>query len=597
MTSIASSSPPKPRNRTRIAFLVYLILLSAVSAWAATSTSLWEHLQWESNASNWVIMAVEHIAVLILRDTILFFPLAFLLSAALGAKQPKKSDAESNNETEDRIGMGRVLLVACGGFLVSLALSLLFKSLMAGFPLHPPSIFVISLLVVICSLGSWAGATWVALRGTGTWVLLQLVTLIVVLGTVVFLLGHWGLEREPMDIAFTPVQSRERIELVRRIQSHAPHRLSPGETTQLNLSETDLQKLITWGLSLLPRDQLASLEVSSDHVSISFSAVMPEIPFFDNVLNVRLAAAPLTKRGELGFAPREFSIGHLQIPGWLLRWSGPIVVDKDWHNDATEPFFAALKSIEIKDEQVSVTYGHLDLPDGFLTDTFVSFGLMEDVGPAMNAQVEALIQLAEQEEVLSFERCFQVAFEQARERTIAGGNAMDENRAAILALGYLLGHPKIGRLSGSQIPTVPREAAKKFGRVQIHGRQDWTRHFTVSAALQVLSSSAASNAIGLMKEELDSDGGSGFSFADLMADYAGTRLGKFATESDGTARSVQRFLSQTFSVDAIMPDASHLPEGLQHDEFIEQFGGVTDPRYQRLVQEIDEAIAKSEIYR
>ena len=82
-----------------------------------------------------------------------------------------------------------------------------------------------------------------------------------------------------------------------------------------------------------------------------------------------------------------------------------------------------------------------------------------------------------------------------------------------------------------------------------------------------------------------------------MADHAGTRLAKFATESDDAARDVQRFLSQTFSVEAIMPDASHLPEGLQHDAFIEQFGSVTDPRYLSLVREMDEAIASSEIYR
>lgn len=578
-------------------FVIYVLALSAVTMWSATSTSLWEHLQWESDANNWVIMAIEHIAVLILRDMVLFFPLAFLLSASLGTGRKARSDVESNNETGDRQGLARILLVAGVGFLLSLAISLLFKASMAGFPLHAPAIFAISLLIVICFLGSWAGATWAALRGTGIWVLLQLVTVFAVLGTIVFLIGHWGLQRESMEVALTPVQSRERIELVRRIHEHAPHRLAPDETTKLTLSQADLNKLITWGLSLLPRDQFASIEIKPDLVTLSFSEVMPEIPFFDNVLNVRLAAEPLTKRGELGLAPREVSIGHLRIPGWLLRWSGPIVVDKDWHNDATEPFFAALKSIEIKDERVSVTYGHLDLPDGFLSNAFVNLGLMEDVGPALNAQVEALVRLAEQEEVLSFERCFQVAFQKARERTVAGGNAIEENRAAILALGYLLGHSHIGRLSGSQIPTVPSEAANKYGHIRIHGRQDWTRHFTVSAALQVLSSAAASNAVGLLKEELDADGGSGFSFGDLMADHAGTRLATFATESDDAAREVQRFLSQAFAVDAIMPDASHLPEGLQHDAFIEQFGGVTDPRYQSLVREIDKAIANSEIYR
>lgn len=371
-----------PRNRARPLLMVYLVVLTGIALWAASSTSLWEHLQRDSDASNWLVVAIENVAVPILGDTILFLPFAFLCAAAI---------FRANGQS----GWGRVIIVTGVSFVVSLALSLLFKAIMSGLPLNAPSILAIMSLIVICSLGSWAGATWAHLQRLGRWLLLQLFSTAVIFGAIVFVIGRLGLQSEPIDVAVTPVQSRERIELVRRIQQHAPHRLEPGETTELTLSESDLNKLITWGLSLLPRDQNASIEVQPDLIALKFSEELPPLPLFDNVLNVRLAAVPLTKRGELGLAPREFSIGQLQIPSWLLRWSGPIIVDKDWHNDATEPFFAALNSINVDDGQVTIAYGHLDLPDGFLNDALVSIGVIENIGPAMNVQVENLLQLAQ----------------------------------------------------------------------------------------------------------------------------------------------------------------------------------------------------------
>ncbi|MGI9474538.1 MAG: hypothetical protein ACR2NZ_23575 [Rubripirellula sp.] len=575
-------SDPTTSSRAIVPLVAYIILLSGIAFWAATSTSLWEHLQWESNAANWVVMAAEHLGVLILRDVVLFLPLAFLTAAALSKPHGKG-------------GWMNVFLITSLAFAVSLALSLLMKSIMAGIPLHAPSIFVIASLVVICAFGSWAGATWVHLHRVGQWLLLQLFSALIVVATLLLLVGRLGLQTEPANIASTPVQSRERIELVRRIQQHAPHRLEPGDTTKLTLSQQDLNKLITWGLSILPREQNASMEIRSDLVTLSFSEVMPRIPVFDHVLNVRIAAVPLTKRGELGLAPREIVIGHLKIPEWLLRWSGPIIVDKDWHNDATEPFFAALKSIDVQDGQVTVAYGHLKLPDGFLSEALAGIGVMDDIGPTMAIHVEHLVEFAEQNQTLTFQSCVQAAFSKAQQRS-ANGQAVRENRGALLALGYLLGHHKIRRLAGSKLPEVPAAAAAKFGRVTLHDRQDWTRHFSVSAALQVLSTDLASNAIGLLKEELDLDGGSGFSFADLMADHSGTRLAKVATESEASAIQMQRRLSQPFPQDAIMPDASDLPEGMQHSVFVEKFGDIDDPRYQAIVGDIDRRIAGSAIY-
>ena len=116
----------------------------------------------------------------------------------------------------------------------------------------------------------------------------------------------------------------------------------------------------------------------------------------------------------------------------------------------------------------------------------------------------------------------------------------------------------------------------------------------MSAALEVLSNVKASNAAGLLKEELDAvDGGSGFSFSDLMADRAGTQLGKMATASQRSARRLQERLRKGLDVDDFFPPAADLPEGLTDAELQRQYGGVGGKRYEALLAEIDRRLEKT----
>src|SRR5262245_37494696 len=63
---------------------------------------------------------------------------------------------------------------------------------------------------------------------------------------------------------------------------------------------------------------------------------------------------------------------------------------------------------------------------------------------------------------------------------------------------------------------------KVLGQPTLRGRHDWMMHFAVSGALTAQLGPDAAEQIGLTKELLDSrEGGSGFSFGDLAADYAG----------------------------------------------------------------------------
>ena len=83
----------------------------------------------------------------------------------------------------------------------------------------------------------------------------------------------------------------------------------------------------------------------------------------------------------------------------------------------------------------------------------------------------------------------------------------------------------------------PRAASRGL---TMAGRGDLAQHFTVSAAVSAAAGAALADFIGLYKEIDDARRGSGFSFADLAADRAGTRLGQLATATEESARRLQR---------------------------------------------------------
>jgi hypothetical protein len=87
------------------------------------------------------------------------------------------------------------------------------------------------------------------------------------------------------------------------------------------------------------------------------------------------------------------------------------------------------------------------------------------------------------------------------------------------------------------------------------------------------------DAVGLFKEWQDSQGGSGFSFVDLAADRAGTRLGEQAVASPELARKVQQRLAEGLRDQDLLPPLLDLPEGLSERHFEERFGGIDGEPY------------------
>jgi hypothetical protein len=168
-------------------------------------------------------------------------------------------------------------------------------------------------------------------------------------------------------------------------------------------------------------------------------------------------------------------------------------------------------------------------------------------------------------------------------------NAVEQNRAAILALGIAIGHERIARYVGldARDPLVRKAILLREG-TSLHGREDWPRHYTLSAALAVLEHPLVSDAAGLIKEELDAlSHGSGYSFGDLAADRAGVRFAQAATHSEADAGVMQSRLRKGFNIYDFFPPVSDLPENLTVEQFRRLYGGIGSQQYRRKADEIE----------
>lgn len=173
-------------------------------------------------------------------------------------------------------------------------------------------------------------------------------------------------------------------------------------------------------------------------------------------------------------------------------------------------------------------------------------------------------------------------FTLASQRSV-DGDALAENRAALLTLAL----QATGRQMSDLVPAV--QAFRQLSEPQqvtltLAGREDFAQHFLISAVLALEGGGPLADAIGVYKEVADLRHGSGFSFNDIAADRAGTRLGLLARREP---RALQERLARGARESDFMPDVADLPEFLGRREFLATYGGVDAPAYRRMLGEIE----------
>jgi hypothetical protein len=177
----------------------------------------------------------------------------------------------------------------------------------------------------------------------------------------------------------------------------------------------------------------------------------------------------------------------------------------------------------------------------------------------------------------------------------------DAAPAFLLALGIALDDSSLLRtnvMTRGLWRKVEADDARKqrlavLGEPTLHGRHDLAQHFAVSAALTAATGPQAAESAGILKEMLDSRGGSGFSFADLSADFAGIAFARQLIDKPSLLADIEK----TFRIDDYAISPRGLPEGLTAADFAKKYGSLKDERYLRLQDDIRKRIAALPGYR
>jgi uncharacterized protein YfiM (DUF2279 family) len=353
-------------------------------------------------------------------------------------------------------------------------------------------------------------------------------------------------------------------------------RMKEGEVRQLVLSESDLDK----GVNFLTHRSVsgsASVQIVLSQLIVRASVPLP-VPRVRRFVNIELALAPSDELMQ----PARLRIGKLSLPagfaGNFVRWS----LARSPYAGNLAAARTMLNSAQISGQTLALRF------------TWRGAALEQAMnGSAGQGIDEATLAAYRNRLNRSGNGDFAVllgeAFKLAQERS-KNHDPVAENRAALTVLAERA-------LGGRLISQRGMVKADRRAGLKLAGRVDASQHFAFSAFLAATGGEGLSDLAGLYKELKDAQqGGSGFSFIDLAADRAGSRLGEACTRSRASALKMQSRLADVADANVFFPVVRDLPEFMQQAEFQRRFGGVGQPAYQRMVEQIEARIAGVPLY-
>jgi len=550
----------------RVGVLVYLILLLATGIrglrGAVSDVSIWD-LQ----NTHTLLRFLRDLATLWIVDFIRPIPIGALAMLAVGVPGGQQ-------QARSRCFLGLV---------VGAALTVL---LLAGEEGRFPAGVRGVLAAGGCLLGAWmatAAARGIASLARRAALIAAVALSMVTAGTGV---AYLALESAPLPFSAPPVTSEQKRHVYRVLDAA---RMAKDEVRRLRLTADDVNFLVAWGLSLGSPDRKGTVILRPGHAEAQASVRVPGGWLRGGFLNVVAAGALAIDDGRPRVRLERLRVGRLGVPDAILASASPFVVWAMRADPDTRNLVKSVARLHFEQDAVEVVLQPRTIHPRILASLLARLGARPDVLAATQDQLQYLVGVAPalpvgDERFAAFVRA---AFARALQRSLTSDPAL-ENRAAVFALAVLLGHRRIEDFIGPvTTPQIRRLAAQHVGTVTVRGRSDWTQHFWISAGLALVSAETVSDAAGLLKEELDAGGGSGFSFGDLLADRAGTRFSLGATHDAPAARAMQNRLSGRWPLDDLFPQAADLPEGVQDAELTSIYGGVGGAPYQRLIAEIE----------
>lgn len=374
------------------------------------------------------------------------------------------------------------------------------------------------------------------------------------------------------------------IEKARRlIESQDPRNARPGKWRTLIVGEEELDLMLNYAAFHFGNGAArVALQPGTARLQASIEVATSPFGRFVNVdATLRDAGAiPRVERLRIGRMPVPAPLADRLVREGLQRLAGTgrgaLVAD-------------AVKAVSIGERRLAVTYVWTDA----MTARARSVLLAPEDQARLRIYHDRLVQVsATAPASVSLADLMPPLFRLASERG-AGESIARENRAAILVLALYVNGKGLAEIV-SAAAQWPRAAPR---RVTLAGRDDFPRHFLISAVIAAEAGSPLADAVGLQKEIEDARGGSGFSFNDIGADRAGTRFGEVAVQSPARAAALARTIAAGVREGDFMPDVADLPEFMQEAEFRRRYGGIGAPAYNATMAAIEARVASLPLLR
>ncbi len=401
--------------------------------------------------------------------------------------------------------------------------------------------------------------------------------LLPLLGVLIVLLV--ALETEPLVVRGDTISPDSIAQARKLLAQHDPRRLQRGEQATADLPASLLDDAANYLASRYLKAR-AAFTLTDDTAAIALSLRVPAI-VGGSYLNLR--AVMNEAEGE----PRVVAanVGPLSLPPAIVQLLLASAIQRAGLGDEWEIARTSVRRLTFDSARRVVAVSYVWQPE------VLDRARLLAIAPADVSRLEKA-QRALSGTLDHYAPRSRVPFSKVLESLLNGADDASpmQQRASLLVLAtYLAGQP-LARL----VPEARQWPRPRPVKLILLGRDDSAQHFAISAALAAWAGEPAAQAIGVQKEIDDSRHGSGFSFADLAADRAGTRFGELVVNA---SPRLARALRDSLTDADLAPSLAGLPEYLSEAEFQRRYGGIGSAAYREVEAEIDRRLALLPLYR
>ncbi|UYH53926.1 hypothetical protein N6L26_07535 [Qipengyuania sp. SS22] len=376
--------------------------------------------------------------------------------------------------------------------------------------------------------------------------------------------------------------SAEQVAVARALANEARKSRASGEPVAIKVDAAELEAIsamVTQGFAPNRFDA----EVEDGVLTLTGSR-----PFLFRWINIR-AEASGSSAGIPDFAVR---IGAVPLPRWLSEWALARIQQRMADQGETLPSVDTIvRSMTIGNDGLTA---RVLVPQGSLLAHARATGtppIDEDAVAAIYCRL-ARADETQPEPLLARQLGRALA---ATEPTSEG------HSAALVALALFAAGPEAREVAGDRVALG--DCSGPPARLTLQGREDWAKHWALSAALETAAGSRISAAIGEWKELADTlakgpllapKDPSGFSFVDLAADRSGIMTAQALLDPARLEDSRARLLRASEA--GLLPArVLELSDGLTDAQFARRYGATDDPRFAAKVEQIDAMLRRGGI--